>query len=132
MFVILELYILCFFLYSEGEGEQQAVQEDPGAWEENFKSHHDSKPRGPEAIGLDITFPGAIRAYGLPEHADKLALRITGPGGLDPYRLYNLDVFEYIVDSTMAIYGAIPVLYAHSYVFLVALFLTYWCNKTEN
>lgn len=87
--------------------------EDPGSWEENFKSHHDSKPRGPEAIGMDISFPGAQRAYGIPEHADSLALRTTGPGGLDPYRLYNLDVFEYEVDSTMAIYGSVPVLYAH-------------------
>lgn len=88
-----------------------SLQEDPGAWEENFKSHHDSKPRGPEAVGIDITFPGAVRAYGLPEHADKLALRTTS--GQEPYRLYNLDVFEYEVDSTMAIYGAVPVLYAH-------------------
>lgn len=27
------------------------VQTDPGEWEENFKSHHDNKPRGPSAIG---------------------------------------------------------------------------------
>lgn len=54
-----------------------------------------------------------MRAYGIPEHADKFALRTTGEGGLDPYRLYNLDVFEYELESTMAIYGAIPVLYAH-------------------
>lgn len=27
------------------------IKDDPGAWEENFKSHHDSKPRGPSAIG---------------------------------------------------------------------------------
>ncbi|KAJ8979097.1 hypothetical protein NQ317_019626 [Molorchus minor] len=39
-----------------GEGEVQQTNEDPGAWEENFKSHHDSKPRGPSAIGVDITF----------------------------------------------------------------------------
>ena len=28
--------------------------------------------------------------------------------GGDPYRLYNLDVFEYEVDSRMALYGAVP------------------------
>lgn len=88
-------------------------QEDPGTWEENFKSHHDSKPLGPEAVALDITFPGADRAYGLPEHGDRLPLKSTAPGGTDPYRLYNLDVFEYELDSTMALYGAVPVLYAH-------------------
>jgi alpha 1,3-glucosidase len=113
----------------EGEGDaDQQLKEDPGAWEENFKSHHDSKPRGPEAIGVDVTFPGALRIYGLPEHADRLALRSTGPGGLDPYRLYNLDVFEYEMDSTMAIYGAVPVVYAHSDKNTVGVF---WHNAAE-
>lgn len=65
-------------------------------------------------MGVDISFPGALRAYGLPEHGDNLPLRTTGPGVSEPYRLYNLDVFEYELDSTMAIYGAVPVLYAHS------------------
>ncbi|KAJ8944816.1 hypothetical protein NQ318_013152 [Aromia moschata] len=111
-----------------GEGEVEQPKEDPGAWEENFKAHHDSKPRGPSAVGLDVTFPGALRAYGLPEHADRLALRTTAPGGLDPYRLYNLDVFEYEVDSTMAIYGAVPVVYAHSLKHTVGVF---WHNAAE-
>lgn len=31
----------------------------------------------------------------------------------EPYRLYNLDVFEYELDNGMAIYAAIPVLLAH-------------------
>lgn len=104
------------------------MQEDPGAWEENFKTHHDSKPRGPEAVAVDISFPGAHRAYGLPEHADKLPLSSTGPGGLEPYRLYNLDVFEYEVHSTMALYGAVPVLYAHSPKNTVGV---YWNNAAE-
>ncbi|XP_044751418.1 neutral alpha-glucosidase AB [Coccinella septempunctata] len=111
----------------DGE-ENQLQQEDPGAWEENFKSHHDSKPRGPEGISLDITFPGAVRSYGLPQHADRLSLRTTGPGGLDPYRFYNLDVFEYLVDSTMALYGSIPVVYAHSSSNTVGAF---WLNPSE-
>lgn len=29
-----------------------------GCWEETFLEHHDSKPKGPEAISLDISFPG--------------------------------------------------------------------------
>lgn len=33
--------------------------------------------------------------------------------GSEPYRLYNLDVFEYELDSPMALYGSIPVLYGH-------------------
>ncbi|XP_072378517.1 neutral alpha-glucosidase AB-like [Diabrotica undecimpunctata] len=110
------------------EGEQEQVAEDPGTWEENFKSHHDSKPKGPSAVGLDISFPGALRVYGLPEHADRLALRTTGPGGVDPYRLYSLDVFEYELDSTMAIYGSIPVVYAHSPKRTIGAF---WLNAAE-
>lgn len=113
---------------NDEEGEEHQTDEDPGAWEENFKSHHDSKPRGPSAVGLDVSFPGAIRIYGLPEHADSLALRTTGSGGLEPYRLYNLDVFEYEMDSTMALYGAVPVVYAHSPKATVGVF---WHNSAE-
>jgi len=72
---------------------------DPGAWEENFKEHHDA------------SFPGSEHAYGIPEHADSLALQSTKSS--HPYRLYNLDVFEYETNERMALYGAIPVLYAH-------------------
>lgn len=76
---------------------------DPGAWEENFKSHHDSKKHGPEAIALDFTFPRADILFGIPEHADSFALKSTISG--EPYRLYNLDVFEYELDNGMALYG---------------------------
>ena len=31
----------------------------------------------------------------------------------EPYRLYNLDVFEYLNDSPFGLYGAIPLLMAH-------------------
>lgn len=33
--------------------------DDPGTWAEDFKSHHDSKPNGPEAVAMDFTFPQA-------------------------------------------------------------------------
>lgn len=60
---------------------------------------------------MDFSFPGSEHAYGIPEHADSLALQSTK--STDPYRLYNLDVFEYEINERMALYGAIPVLYAH-------------------
>lgn len=31
----------------------------------------------------------------------------------EPYRLYNLDVFEYVSESPFGLYGAIPFLLAH-------------------
>lgn len=102
------------------------AEDDPGAWDENFKSHHDSKPFGPEAIALDFSFPGAEQAYGIPEHADSHALRSTKQS--DPYRLYNLDVFEYEVNERMAIYGGIPVLYAHGTERTSGIF---WHNAAE-
>ena len=115
----IQLYFHRFRKPEEGEEKEatptqfpgDGAETDPGAWEENFKSHHDSKPFGPEAIALDFSFPGAEHAYGIPEHADSHALRSTKQ--TDPYRLYNFDVFEYEINEGMALYGAIPVLYAH-------------------
>lgn len=34
--------------------------------------------------------------------------------GGEPYRLYNLDVFQYELYNPMALYGSVPVLLAHS------------------
>ena len=57
---------------------------DPtGLWEETFKSHTDTKPRGPEAISMDLSFPGVEHLYGLPQHADSFNLQSTR--GVMPY-----------------------------------------------
>lgn len=108
------------------ESGEAAVAEDPGAWEENYKSHHDSKPLGPTAVALDFTFPGAEQVYGVPEHADTLALKSTKK--TDPYRLYNLDVFEYELENPMSLYAAIPFVIAQSVSKTVGLF---WLNTAE-
>lgn len=114
------------FEHTRKKPEQPDESEDPGTWEENFKSHHDTKPYGPTAIAMDISFPGAKAAYGLPEHADSLALRTTTKG--DPYRFYNLDVFEYEMESVMALYAAIPFLVAHSEELTTGVL---WLNPSE-
>jgi alpha 1,3-glucosidase len=46
----------------------------------------------------------------------------------EPYRLYNLDVFEYEIDEPMALYGHIPLLVAHSAQATVSAF---WNNPSE-
>lgn len=46
-------------------------------WEETFGGSTDSKPRGPESVGMDISFPGYSHVFGIPEHADSLSLRET-------------------------------------------------------
>lgn len=80
-------------------------------FKDSFKdSSKDTIPFGPESIGLDFTFNGYQHVYGIPEHADSLSLRDTTNS--EPYRLFNIDLFEYEVGSTMPMYGAIPFLLA--------------------
>lgn len=108
-----------------------AADAPAGEWEETFKGHADSKPRGPQALSLDITFHGFQHVYGLPEHATDLSLPPTTGGGVatsDPYRLYNLDVFEYLAHSPFGLYGSIPYLTAHRVGCTVAAF---WLNAAE-
>ncbi|KAL4109890.1 hypothetical protein PRIC1_001585 [Phytophthora ramorum] len=111
-------------------------------WEESFGGHTDKKKFGPSSIGLDVSFYGSAESprtlYGIPEHATDFALKDTieadeeGEGKrkvvTDPYRLYNLDVFEYEVDNPMALYGAIPVLVAPNKHNTVGMF---WNNPSE-
>ncbi|GMT11345.1 hypothetical protein PFISCL1PPCAC_2642, partial [Pristionchus fissidentatus] len=91
---------------------EDGAQYPDGFWEEKFRSWTDSKPYGSSSVGVDITMVGFRSAYGLPEHADSFALKST-VGSTDPYRLFNLDVFEYEVGNPMALYVAVPYLMAH-------------------
>ncbi|RXK42031.1 alpha 1,3-glucosidase [Tremella mesenterica] len=107
------------------EGEQMVIQND-NSWfeesdkdmfEETWKKWTDSKPKGPEALSIDLTFPGVQHVFGLPEHASPLSLPDTiGTDAQysEPYRLFNVDIFEYLADSPMSLYGAIPLLHAVS------------------
>ncbi len=90
------------------------------AEEETFRKWTDYQRHGKQSVACDVAFAGASHLYGIPEHASSMALKATisrtaGGGGLpisDPYRLYNLDVFAYDLDSEMALYGAIPFMMA--------------------
>jgi mannosyl-oligosaccharide alpha-1,3-glucosidase len=65
---------------------------------------------------MDVTFVDYDHVYGIPEHASSFSLKTTSgdqSGYSEPYRLYNLDVFEYELDSPASLYGAIPFMYAH-------------------
>eukprot|EP00949_MAST-11_sp_MAST-11-sp1_P000081 g81.t1 len=118
----------------EGETPPPDVSEEEpsdGAWEESFGGHKDTKPFGPQSVGIDVTFNGMQHVYGIPEHATKFDLKSTtgsGAGYGEPYRLYNLDVFEYELDVPMALYGAIPLMVGHNKKRTVAAF---WFNPTE-
>ncbi|KAM4586158.1 neutral alpha-glucosidase AB isoform 5-T5 [Fundulus diaphanus] len=109
----------------ENTKEEEEKVED-GMWEETFKSHTDSKPNGPSAVSLDFSLPGVEHVYGIPEHADTLKLKTTDSG--DPYRLYNLDVFQYELYNPMALYGGVPVMLAHNAQRTTGIF---WLNAAE-
>ncbi|SCU97062.1 LAMI_0F08746g1_1 [Lachancea mirantina] len=69
-------------------------------------SKDDTLPFGPESVAMDFTFHNIENVYGIPEHADSLRLKETVAS--DPYRLFNVDVFEYDLYSGMPMYGSIP------------------------
>jgi alpha 1,3-glucosidase len=117
------------------DGEEAAVvppgEDESTWWDESFGGSTDTKPKGPESVGLDITFPGYEHVYGIPEHAGSLSLKETRGGSEnheDPYRLYNADVFEYIMDSPMTLYGSIPFMQAHKKDSTIGVF---WLNAAE-
>ncbi|PRP78440.1 alpha-glucosidase II [Planoprotostelium fungivorum] len=127
--------------YNEAESGpwQRPTKENPkksGRWEEHFGGHQDTKPNGPTSISMDITFIGSRYVYGIPEHASSLALTPTIRVGdanereqvTDPYRHYNLDVFEYELNNPMALYGAVPFMIGHGAHGSSAVF---WLNSAE-
>lgn len=91
--------------------EKAEAWDDPESWEETFMGVVDTKPNGPEAVAMDFFFPQAELLFGLPEHADSFALTTTV--GAEPYRLYNLNINDYEIDSRTPLSGSIPVLYGH-------------------
>ncbi|KAL9124931.1 MAG: hypothetical protein Q9217_005792 [Psora testacea] len=101
----------------QADDEGSEKEDQSTWWEESFGGNTDSKPKGPESLGLDITFSGYEHVYGIPEHTGPLSLRETRGGSdeafTEPYRLYNTDVFEYELNSPMTLYGAIPLMHAH-------------------
>ncbi|KAI5865631.1 glycoside hydrolase family 31 protein [Durotheca rogersii] len=111
--------------------EPDPTEDESTWWEESFGGNTDTKPRGPESVALDITFFGYEHVYGIPGHTGPLSLKETrgGEGNYaEPYRLYNSDVFEYILDSPMTLYGAIPIIQAQRKDSTVGVF---WLNGAE-
>lgn len=103
-----------------------------GEWDENFQTHEDRKPRGPESVGLDVTFVGVQHVAGIPSHATNVSLPATR-GSVDarysdPYRMYNLDVFEYELDNPMALYAHVPLMLGHGERHTTGFF---WLNAAE-
>jgi mannosyl-oligosaccharide alpha-1,3-glucosidase len=128
-------------IYADGTKEQRVLREasPTASMTESFGGHVDTMPHGPMSVGMDIAFPFAKHVYGLPEHAAPLSLPTTAMGSAgmpskyaEPYRLYNLDVFEYELNEPMALYGSIPFLMAHGLIEgKGASAAVVWFNPTE-
>ena len=84
--------------------------------DEHFGGNTDSKPNGPTSLGFDVTFENAVHLYGLPEHSSAFNLKSTRGKEKsydEPFRLYNVDIFEHLNDSPMAMYGNVPFIMSH-------------------
>lgn len=111
------------------EEQPQAMAQTVETYSETFSTFTDIRPYGPMSVGLDIHFPNSDHLYGIPEHADSFSLKDTRPNIGDPYRLYNVDIFEYETNSPMSLYGAIPFMISHSKT--VGSFGIFWLNPSE-
>lgn len=117
---------------------QEKTEETPaahvcdGCGSEQFKEHSDPKLRGPESVGVDVSFPFASHLYGLPERTVSFALgdTLSHDGNVisEPLRLYNLDIFEFELDKPLGLYGSVPLLYARSGKQTVGML---WLNSAE-
>lgn len=76
---------------------------------EYFREFADPNARGPESAGVDFAFPFASALHGLPERTVSFALPDTVDA--EPYRLYNLDVAYYELDSPFGLYGTVPLVF---------------------
>ncbi|KAJ2618295.1 glucosidase II [Coemansia sp. RSA 1804] len=113
--------------------DQETIDNDAtGEWKDTFLTWTDYKDRGPESFGMDIRFVGFEHVYGIPEHATSLSLKTTDgsdeDGYTQPYRLWNLGVFEHELDDPLSLYGAIPFMAAHNTAATVGVF---WLNASE-
>ena len=69
-------------------GPSETAEAAEAAPAHTFNSFTLKQPFGDSSVGLDVSFPGATHAYGLPERTVAHALPNTL--GAEPYRLYNL------------------------------------------
>ncbi|XP_060790248.1 neutral alpha-glucosidase C isoform X1 [Neoarius graeffei] len=120
---------LCFETLSNlaRSSSSSAQEENPLCLsKETFRHFQDIKANGHSSVGIDLRLHGFSHAYGIPEHADSLQLKDTS--GSKPYRLYNLDVFAYEINSRLGLYGSVPLLLAHKPDKTLGVF---WLNASE-
>ena len=74
----------------QGKKERTEEGDDESTWwDETFGGNTDSKPRGPESVGVDINFVGYEYVYGIPGHGSTLSLKQT--------RYYTLGLLRWFI-----------------------------------
>lgn len=86
-------------------------------WETWFDGLLDTTQAGPQAVGIDIRVPEVLTLHGMAEHALpwKLPMSDEYPNSLDKYepiRFWNSDIPEFELNSPMALYATIPLLFS--------------------
>ena len=109
------------FEHLREKGTEEGSDSEPDLWQESFGGHTDNKANGPTAVAMDFTFAGMEHVYGIPQHADTFSLKDTTNS--DPYRFYNLDVFEFELWNPMALYASIPFMMGHNRQSTVGVFV---------
>lgn len=96
---------------TDEDGNVMAEELDFDMFVDSFKDlAADLKPLGPELVAIDFQFKQHRHLYGIPEHCDQFRLPLTKNG--DPFRLYNVDIFEYETSSRLPMYGLVPFILA--------------------
>lgn len=121
-----------FFI--ERTRKSQEENDTETMWEETFEGTRDSKPKGPQALSLDLSFRDSEALYGLPDRLQSLSLPHTANAEgneavAEPYRLFNLDIPHFESDANFGLYGSVPFLLAHSS--SVGSVGTLWLNSAE-
>lgn len=115
-----------FETLQDPKSKRPCTEDNNSLWKETFRHFVDYKANGPSSIGADVRLHGVSHVYGLPQHAEPLQLRDTRAG--EPYRLYNLDVCAYDLNSPLGLYGSVPFALAHSSNKTLGVF---WLNASE-
>ena len=70
---------------------------------------------------MSMVFPSMLMHSHLDQHSKKFFVWLSEANrnesilfsDTDPYRLFNVDVFEYDIQNPMALYGSVPYMLAH-------------------
>ncbi|ODV98038.1 hypothetical protein PACTADRAFT_47860 [Pachysolen tannophilus NRRL Y-2460] len=101
---------------------------DFNLFHDSFKdSKNDKLPFGPESIGLDVSLLQIDTVFGLAEHSS-MNLQLKDTSETDPYRLFNVDIFEYETESQFPMYGSIPFIMGVREDYSVGVF---WVNGAD-